>query len=222
MHRVDRARQPGGGLIGRLCADEHGVLEPLAAATGLTVVVDQRLTEGSAFEPVLDLLAEHAPPANAAKAAVLAAATPEDGEVSLLVAPMIPGNRELIAGLSRDEQFGMTVMLGIGGILAEAIADVAIRLVPITADDATSMLDELEHQSLLGAFRGEVEVDRAAVVATLMALNDAAVANPELVSVDLNPLIINAGRPVAVDALVELTDDQKEAPTEAPAPGAAR
>ena len=107
-------------------------------------------------------------------------------------------------------------------MLAEAIADVAIRLVPITADDATSMLDELEHQSLLGAFRGEVEVDRAAVVATLMALNDAAVANPELVSVDLNPLIINAGRPVAVDALVELTDDQKEAPTEAPAPGAAR
>ena len=55
-----------------------------------------------------------------------------------------------------------------------------------------------------------------------MALNDAAVANPELVSVDLNPLIINAGRPVAVDALVELTDDPTEAPTEAPAPGAAR
>ena len=158
----------------------------------------------------------------AAAADLLGAATVDDGEVGVLVAPMVAGTRELIAGLSRDEQFGMTVMLGIGGILAEAIADVAIRLVPITADDAASMLDELEHQSLLGAFRGEVEVDRAAVVATLMALNDAAVANPELVSVDLNPLIINAGRPVAVDALVELTDDPKEAPAEAPAPGAAR
>ena len=54
----------------------------------------------------------------------------------LLVAPMLRGNRELIAGLHRDEQFGMTVMLGVGGILAEALADVAFRLVPITRQDA--------------------------------------------------------------------------------------
>ena len=64
---------------------------------------------------------------------LLAAARPDDGEVHLLVAPMLRGNRELIAGLHRDEQFGMTVMLGVGGILAEALADVAFRLVPITA-----------------------------------------------------------------------------------------
>jgi len=137
---------------------------------------------------------------------LLAAAGPDDGDVGVLVAPMISGSRELIAGLSRDEQFGMTVMVGIGGVLAEAIADVSIRLVPITRADAESMLDDLEHGTLLGAFRGEPAVDRDAVVATLMALNDAAVAHPELVSVDLNPLIINAGLPVAVDALVELTD----------------
>ena len=48
----------------------------------------------------------------------------------LLVAPMLRGNRELIAGLHHDEQFGMTVMLGVGGILAEALADVTFRLVP--------------------------------------------------------------------------------------------
>jgi len=142
----------------------------------------------------------------AAAGALLDAATPDDGDVQVLVAPMISGSRELIAGLSRDGQFGMTVMLGVGGILAEAIADVSIRLVPITEADAAAMLDELEHQALLGRFRGEEAIDRAAVVATLMALNDAAVANPELVSVDLNPLIIHAGRPVAVDALVELDD----------------
>jgi acetyl-CoA synthetase (ADP-forming) len=142
----------------------------------------------------------------AAAAELLAAARPDDGEVGVLVAPMVSGTRELIAGLSLDEQFGMTVMIGIGGVLAEAIADVSIRLVPITPADAASMLDELEHRSLLGEFRGEPAIDRAAVVATLMALNDAAVAHPELVSVDLNPLIINAGLPVAVDALVELRD----------------
>src|SRR5215218_10154083 len=71
-----------------------------------------------------------------AAAALLAAATPEDGEVHVLVAPMLRGNRELIAGLHHDEQFGMTVMLGVGGILAEAVQDVAFRLVPITRLDA--------------------------------------------------------------------------------------
>ena len=59
---------------------------------------------------------------------------PSDGEVGLLVAPMVRGNRELIAGLGRDPQFGMTVMLGVGGVLAEAIADVVFRLVPIDRD----------------------------------------------------------------------------------------
>ena len=46
---------------------------------------------------------------------LLAAATPDDGEVAVLVAPMVHGNRELIAGLAHDPQFGMTVMLGVGG-----------------------------------------------------------------------------------------------------------
>jgi acetate---CoA ligase (ADP-forming) subunit beta len=58
------------------------------------------------------------------RAELLAAARPEDGEVHVLVAPMLRGNRELIAGLHRRSQFGMTVMLGVGGILAEAVADV--------------------------------------------------------------------------------------------------
>jgi len=51
---------------------------------------------------------------------LLAAARPEDGDVGVLVAPMVAGNRELIAGLHHDPQFGMTVMLGVGGVLAEA------------------------------------------------------------------------------------------------------
>src|SRR4029453_16320501 len=78
-----------------------------------------------------------------AAAALLAAATPEDGEVHLLVAPMLRATRELIAGLHDDTQFGMTVMLGVGGILAEAVADVAFRLVPISRVDAEEMIDDL-------------------------------------------------------------------------------
>ncbi len=138
---------------------------------------------------------------------LLAAATPEDGEVSLLVAPMVKSNREFICGVSTDPQFGLTVLLGVGGILAEAIADVTIRLVPITEHDANEMIDELSTQDLLGAFRGEAEVDRAALASVLVSLSNAAVESPGLASIDLNPVLINNGSPVAVDALVEITEE---------------
>jgi succinyl-CoA synthetase beta subunit len=139
-----------------------------------------------------------------AAAELLAAARPEDGEVHLLVAPMLKGNRELIAGLHLDPQFGMTVMVGVGGILAEAVADVAFRLAPIDRVDAEDMIDELATQRLLGPFRGEPAVDRDALVGVLLGLSAAAVDDPSIVGADLNPLIVVDGRPVAVDALVEL------------------
>jgi acetyl-CoA synthetase (ADP-forming) len=144
----------------------------------------------------------------AAATELLAAATPEDGDVGVLVAPMVRGTRELIAGLSRDPQFGMTVMVGVGGVLAEAIADVSVRLAPLTEQDATDMLDDLVSQPLLGPVRGEPPVDRGAVAAALLALSDVARARPDVVSVDLNPLVIADGRPVAVDALVELEGER--------------
>ncbi|HEX6659634.1 MAG TPA: acetate--CoA ligase family protein [Ilumatobacter sp.] len=112
----------------------------------------------------------------AAAAELLAVATPDDGDVTVLVAPMVSGNRELIAGLVRDPQFGMNVMLGIGGILAEAIADVVFRPVPIAAVDAEDMIDSLATQRLLGEFRGEAAVDRDRLAAVLLGLSEAAVA----------------------------------------------
>ncbi len=140
---------------------------------------------------------------------LLDAATPEDAATGVLVAPMIAGTRELIAGVSHDEQFGPTILLGVGGVLAEAVADVAVRLVPITAVDAEEMLDQLDSQALLAEFRGEPAVDRAAVVDLLLALSGAAGmsagSSGHVESIDLNPLIITGGRPVAVDALVEVS-----------------
>ena len=121
---------------------------------------------------------------------------------------MVAGNRELIAGVVRDPQFGANVMLGVGGILAEAIADVVFRPVPISAVDADEMIDQLATQQLLGAFRGEAPVDRAAARAVLLGLSAAAVDRPDIASIDVNPLIIRSdGAPIAVDALVELGDD---------------
>jgi acetyl-CoA synthetase (ADP-forming) len=140
----------------------------------------------------------------AAAADLLAAATPADGDVTVLVAPMLRGTRELIAGLNEDDQFGMTVVLGVGGILAEAVADVSIRLVPIERVDAEDMIDDLATQRLLGPFRGEPAVDRPALVDVLVGLSRAATADDRIRSADLNPLIVVDGRPVAVDALVEV------------------
>ena len=137
---------------------------------------------------------------------LLAAARPSDDATGVLIAPMLSGNRELIAGVATDPQFGHTVLLGLGGVLAEAVADVTVRLVPITRIDAEDMIEDLRSQALLGEFRGEPSLDRSSVVEVLLGLSAAAEATPDIVSADLNPLIIHDGRAVAVDALVELTD----------------
>ena len=139
-----------------------------------------------------------------ASSELLAAARPEDGTVSVLVAPFLKASRELIAGIHRDAQFGPTVMLGVGGVLAEAVADVAFRLAPFERVDAAELLEQLRTQALLGPFRGEPEVDRTAVEDVLLALSQVATEREDVVSADVNPLLIVDGRPVAVDALVEL------------------
>jgi acyl-CoA synthetase (NDP forming) len=151
-----------------------------------------------------------------ASSELLAAARPEDGPVGLLVAPMVRGSRELIAGLVRDPQFGPCVMFGVGGVLAEALGDVAFRLVPLDELDAEELLDDLETQALLGPFRGEPAVDRGAVAATLAGLSRLAQDRPDVRAVDLNPLIVVDGKPVAVDALVEI-DREMVTPRAVPA-----
>ncbi len=140
----------------------------------------------------------------AAAGELLLAATPEDGAVSVLIAPMISGNRELIAGVVRDPQFGPTVMLGIGGILAEAVADVVFRPAPVDEITASGMIEDLATQKLLGAFRGEAAVDRKQLVEVIVGLGRLASERTDVASVDINPLIVQPdGSLVAVDGLVE-------------------
>jgi acetyltransferase len=136
---------------------------------------------------------------------LLSTATPADGGVSLLVAPMVAGARELIAGVVHDPQFGANVMLGVGGVIAEAIADVQFRPVPISEVDAAEMIDGLATHRLLDEFRGEAAVDRRQLISVLMGLSALVVAQPEIEAVDVNPLIVQPdGTLIAVDALVEL------------------
>lgn len=136
---------------------------------------------------------------------LLAAATPEDGEVHVLIAPMVSGSRELIAGLLVDQQFGPTVMLGIGGIMAEVIKDVAFRPAPVSEAIARDMIASLRMQGLLDEFRGEAAVNVEQVIACLVGLSKVAEERLDIVSVDINPLIVKSdGNIVAVDALVEI------------------
>ena len=150
---------------------------------------------------------------------LLGLARPDDGDVSVLVAPMVAGNRELIAGVVRDPQFGASVMLGVGGVLAEAVADVVFRPAPLDLVTAREMIDGLSTQKLLGAFRGEAAVDRDVLAAILVGLGRVAAERPDVVGVDVNPLIVDpSGRPVAVDALVEIGEARTTVSSARPRP----
>lgn len=132
---------------------------------------------------------------------LLAAATEDDGEVALLVSEMVIGHRELIAGVVLTEQFGAALMLGLGGVLAEAIGEAVFRLLPASQADCLDLIDDLGIPELLGPLRGEPAVDRDALAQTLLGLAEAA-GGDGVQAIDVNPLIIRDGQPVAVDALV--------------------
>jgi acetyl-CoA synthetase (ADP-forming) len=131
--------------------------------------------------------------------------TSADGEVSFLVAEMVKGDRELIIGVINDPQFGYMVALGIGGIFAEAIDDVVLRPLPLSFAMAMQMIDEVHHQSILGAFRGSQPIDRTQLANVLTSMGKVCADHPEIESLDINPLIArNDGSLVAVDALIEV------------------
>ncbi|NRA03476.1 MAG: acetate--CoA ligase family protein, partial [Myxococcales bacterium] len=90
------------------------------------------------------------------------------------------------------------------GILAEVLGDVAFAVAPLDERDALQLVDALEHQNLLDAFRGEAAADRAKLAAILQALGQIGIERPEVRSIDLNPLILEGSDPIVVDALVEL------------------
>jgi acyl-CoA synthetase (NDP forming) len=122
---------------------------------------------------------------------------------AFLVQPMVDGNRELTAGMFRDEQFGPVVMFGLGGIFAEALSDVSFRIAPLTESDAGEMLAEIRSSAILGAVRGESPIDRSRLVAILTGLSRMALECPEIAEVDINPIRVTSdGRLWAVDALV--------------------
>ncbi len=121
-----------------------------------------------------------------------------------LVQEMVKGSRELMIGMTRDEQFGPSVMFGLGGIFTEVLEDVSFRLAPLTITDAREMMAEIRAAHILDAVRGMARVDKAALARAIVGVGKAATDNPEIAEIDINPLIINGSKPIAVDGLVIL------------------
>ena len=133
---------------------------------------------------------------------VSATSAPLEG---ILIQEMVYGRRELVVGLNRDPQFGPCVMLGLGGILTEAIKDIVFRVAPFDQTEALDMMDELRSTAILDSFRGEAGVDRTILGKTLQAVGQVALDHDAIAEIDINPIIIDArGDIKAVDALVIL------------------
>ncbi|OQX25731.1 MAG: CoA-binding protein [Desulfobacteraceae bacterium IS3] len=132
----------------------------------------------------------------------LKAAMPESGKI--LIQKQIQGELELIVGLIRDPQFGPCVMCGLGGVLAEVLDDAVFGVAPLSRAEALDMIGRLKAQKLLNGFRGAAPVDREMLAQILMYVGDLGCICPQIKEIDINPLIVDKGKPVAADALVVL------------------
>jgi acyl-CoA synthetase (NDP forming) len=137
-------------------------------------------------------------------AASVAAKVPTARVDGVLVARQYVGGLEMLLGSVADPVFGTMILLGAGGILAEAMGDVAMRRAPLDRDDAEAMIDELRIASLLGGIRGGPPLDRAALCAAVVEFAATAMAAGEGVSIEINPLLVlhEGQRCVALDALL--------------------
>lgn len=121
-----------------------------------------------------------------------------------LIEEMAPAGQEIVVGAVRDPDFGPMVMVGLGGIFVEVLADVTFRICPITRLDAAEMLDELKGAAILDGTRGRQPVSRDAIIDVLLKVGGEAGLlmqhTDDFKEADINPLIVSDTGAVAVDA----------------------
>jgi acetyl coenzyme A synthetase (ADP forming)-like protein len=106
------------------------------------------------------------------------------------VQQMVQGGREVLVGMSRDPQFGPLVAFGLGGIYVEALKDVAFRVAPFSRQEADEMIREIRSYRLLEGVRGEPPADHQAMVEALLRISQLVTDFPEIVELDINPLMV--------------------------------
>jgi succinyl-CoA synthetase beta subunit len=132
---------------------------------------------------------------------------PEVTVEEVLVQQMVKGDRELVIGLTRDDQFGPCVMFGLGGIFTEILEDISFRVAPLRRVDAMEMMDDIRGKKILDAVRGKASVDREVLADILVSLGQIGLDYEKIREIDINPLKILDGKPIAVDALVVLDNE---------------
>ncbi len=123
----------------------------------------------------------------------------------VLIQEMAPPGVEMIVGMKRDPGFGPVVLVGLGGIFVEVFQDVALRIPPLSAEDAREMIGEIRGAKLLRGFRGSPALDSAAIAEVLLAVAGLALdLGEEIRELDINPLVVYpAGKGIrVVDALI--------------------
>lgn len=124
-----------------------------------------------------------------------------------LLQRQIPGNIEIIAGMIRDPQFGTCVMCGLGGIFAEAFSDRAFALAPLSGKEALALINRLKSSHVLDGWRGQTPADKNALADIIVTIGELGLTNERIQEIDINPLIISDGRPLAVDATIILSKE---------------
>ncbi|MGZ3635761.1 MAG: acetate--CoA ligase family protein, partial [Syntrophales bacterium] len=131
----------------------------------------------------------------------------------VLIYQMVPEGVELVIGAIFSRQFGHAVMFGLGGIFVEAATDVVFRLVPLTREDSLNIIQEIRGRKILGNFRGKPAVNINAVTDIIEKLSALVTAHPEILEVDLNPVIASAAGAIVVDARMAIGEPKKIADT---------
>ncbi|KGB80786.1 hypothetical protein JT55_16975 [Rhodovulum sp. NI22] len=124
----------------------------------------------------------------------------------VLIEEMAPEGVDLIVGGVRDPSWGPCVVIGVGGVLAEAMSDSSVAIAPVGETDIAHMLDSLRAKQLLDGFRGMPRCDRDAIARVAIAIGRMLHEHPEISEVEINPLRVNEASAMALDALVVLGD----------------
>ena len=129
----------------------------------------------------------------------------------VLVQRMEKGLAEVILGYKRDPQVGPVVVLGVGGVLAEIYRDLALRLAPVTEEEAGRMIEEVKGLAVIRGYRGLPRGDTAALARAVSAFSSLAHLDRRVAEAEINPLIVKREGEgvVAVDGLLVLTDNEK-------------
>ncbi len=120
------------------------------------------------------------------------------------IAGMAGEGVETIIGLNRDDMFGPVVMFGIGGIFVELYKDVSFRLCPLEASEVEAMVHEVQGHKMLKGFRGMPVADMEALKKVILAVCTMGMENPEVSSIDLNPVRVNGEGALALDTRIIL------------------